>query len=425
MDKSSAGTARKLAPHRAVDEPRQALVKVPNAHLEQLCVLAFHLGYSGTDDDWGSSASSRRRFLGRVPSAQLTRMCEFVRTSLKTSIPGRHEQRVKRVPQDIGREIVGRILEGFDDDDDEDDDDFEDLPLWQQLETLLDPAESKVLLRWLAFTESSPSGGHAVHIELPQKASDLFPTVGGLDHVKEALFRHVYLPLARPDLHERYGVVRERGILLYGPPGNGKTHVARALSSATGFAFEYVAGPQLLSKWVGEAESALRRLFTAARMRQPAIIFLDELDALGADRERQESADGCHVQQLLSLMDGLTDLGNVTVIGATNRIEAIDFALRRPGRFGVVLEVPNPELADREAVLRLHLANMPVDPAVDVAAIAKATDGLSGAQLAAVCQRAAQEALVREIASRQAQVVTQLDLIRVHRAMSCSEEGRR
>lgn len=186
---------------------------------------------------------------------------------------------------------------------------------------------------------------------------------------------------------------------------------------------EYVGGPELLSKWVGETEAALRRVFAAAESHAPSVVFLDEIDALGARRSRFDAADACHVQQLLSLMDGLEHQPGVLVIGATNRIEAIDPALLRPGRFGLVLEVPAPDAATRARIVGIHLGGKPVEGELDLDAIARLTEGFSGAQLMALCQEAAQAALEREVATGEGQVVSQLDLVRARGRIAESGRG--
>jgi transitional endoplasmic reticulum ATPase len=244
-----------------------------------------------------------------------------------------------------------------------------------------------------ALTEITPSALREFAIDVPQIGWD---AVVGLDEVKQALEEAIAWPLREPALFARLRLDRPHGILLYGPPGNGKTLIVRALASRSHLNFIPVKGPQLLSKYVGESERAVRELFARARQAAPCIVFLDEVDALAPRRggERSEAADRV-VSQLLCELDGIEALRGVHVIAATNRPDMVDAALLRPGRIDYRLEVPKPDRQRREAILVLHLRDRPLAPGLDVARLAGETEGMSAAEVRFVCDRAALVALRR------------------------------
>ncbi len=246
----------------------------------------------------------------------------------------------------------------------------------------------------VALGEVEPSGLRELSVEVPNVR---WEDVGGLETVKAALQEAIVWPLSEPALFERAGVKPPRGILLYGPPGNGKTLMVKALASQSNLNFISVKGPELLSKYVGESERSVRELFSRARQVAPCIVFLDEVDALVPKRglhDRSPVTDRV-VSQLLTEIDGVEVHKDVWVIAATNRPDIVDDALLRPGRLDYQLEVPKPDLPARAAVLAVHLRSKPVDQAVDVAALAEQTDGLSAAEVRAVCDRAAMNAVRR------------------------------
>ncbi|KAI8471874.1 MAG: hypothetical protein J3K34DRAFT_505681 [Monoraphidium minutum] len=227
--------------------------------------------------------------------------------------------------------------------------------------------------------------------------------VGGLDHYIRSLKEMIFLPLLYPELFDRFGLQPPRGVLFYGPPGTGKTLVARALAAQASRAagqrvsFFMRKGADLLSKWVGEAERQLRLLFEEAARHQPSIIFFDEIDGLAPVRSsKQDQIHNSIVSTLLALMDGLDGRGRVVVIGATNRPDALDGALRRPGRFDRELLFPLPNRAARKAILRIHTAawaQPPEEPLVEE--LAGACVGYCGADIKALCTEAALAALRR------------------------------
>ncbi len=248
-----------------------------------------------------------------------------------------------------------------------------------------------------AMTEISPSAGRELFAERPMVS---WEDVGGLEAARQALTEAVTWPLHHGQLLERAGVRPPRGILLHGPPGTGKTLVAAALARASEANFISVKGPQLLSMWVGESERALRKLFQTARQAAPCLIFFDELDALAPPRgsDSNQVAERL-VGQLLTELDGIEELRDVLVLAATNRIDRIDPALLRPGRFELIVELPLPDESARAAILAVHTRAMPLAPDVDLAALASASPGASGADLAGLCRRAAMAAVRERLAA--------------------------
>ena len=206
----------------------------------------------------------------------------------------------------------------------------------------------------------------------------------------------VELPLRYPGVFEQLGIDPPKGLLLSGPPGTGKTMIARAVASETRAAFFLVSGPEVIHKFYGESEAKLREIFESALKRAPAIIFLDEIDAIAPRRDRvQGDVEKRVVAQLLALMDGLKDRGQVIVIGATNLPDLLDPALRRPGRFDRELQIGIPDCAGRLEILEIHTRGMPLADDVVLADLAGKTPGFVGADLAALCREAAMATLRR------------------------------
>ena len=213
--------------------------------------------------------------------------------------------------------------------------------------------------------------------------------VAGLEAVKEALRESVELPLQRPELYREYGVAPPKGVLLFGPPGCGKTFLARVVASTSGAHFISVKGPELMRSRVGASEAQLRTLFDRARENAPCVLFFDEIDAFAMARGAAGAGDTQMLTQLLTEMDGFDLLKGVVVIAATNRPEILDPALRRPGRFDRLVYVPPPDAAAREALFRHELAGKPTELEIDLATLAKLTEGRSGADIADICRAAA------------------------------------
>ncbi len=228
----------------------------------------------------------------------------------------------------------------------------------------------------------------------PKQTSVSFADVGGLKKQIDLLREVIQLPLEHPEVFTQLGIHPPRGILLYGPPGNGKTMLARALANAIQANFYTINGPELMSKFVGEGEKKIRQVFEKAKQNAPSIIFFDEIDSFAGKRDSFTAEFEVRiVGQLLSMMDGLADRGNVTIIAATNRPNAIDPALRRPGRFDREIEVSLPSESDRLDILSKYVKQINLAPDVELASWAKKTSGYVGADLAAL----ARESVIRSL----------------------------
>ena len=247
-----------------------------------------------------------------------------------------------------------------------------------------------------ALREVRPSALREVLVQVPDIGWD---QVGGLESLKTELQEATEWPLKYPEAFKQVDVTAPKGILLYGPPGTGKTLMAKALAHETDSNFISIKGPELLSKWVGESEKGVREVFRKARQAAPCVIFFDEIDSLvprrGTDTGTKVTENV--VSQILSEMDGLEELHDVMVVGATNRLDMIDDALLRPGRFDRVMEVANPDAAGRLEILRIHTRNKPLAEDVDLGVLVKSTGEFSGAQLREVANAAAMAALRRHV----------------------------
>ncbi len=244
----------------------------------------------------------------------------------------------------------------------------------------------------LALHEISPSAMREVLVEVPNVSWD---AVGGLETAKRELQESVEWPLTNPERFTRMGISPPSGILLYGPPGTGKTLLAKAVATETDANFISIRGPQLLSKWVGESEKAIREVFRKAAQVSPAVIFFDELDALAPNRGYEFGSNVSQrvVNQLLTELDGLEELADVVVIAATNRPDMIDPALVRSGRFDRLVMVEEPGLEDRKEIFRIHTQDMPLASEVGLTELAEITEGYVGSDVASIAREAAIEAL--------------------------------
>ncbi len=246
-----------------------------------------------------------------------------------------------------------------------------------------------------ALLRVEPSGMREVMVEVPKVR---WEDIGGLEEVKQALREAVEWPLKYPKLFEEAGIEPPKGILLFGPPGTGKTLLAKAVATESGANFIPVRGPEILSKWVGESERAIRKIFHRARMVAPSVIFFDEIDAIaparGTDVNRVTERV---VAQLLTEMDGVASLKDVIIMAATNRPDLLDPALLRPGRFDRVIYVPPPDEKAREEIFRVHTKNMKLCEDVDLKELARITEGYTGADIAAVCKEAGMNAIRRAV----------------------------
>ncbi len=252
-----------------------------------------------------------------------------------------------------------------------------------------------------------------VYVEVPEvRWSD----IGGLEDVKQQLREAVEWPMKHPEVFEQMGIEPPKGILLFGPPGTGKTLLAKAVATESGANFIAVRGPEILSKWVGESEKAIRQIFRRARQVAPAIIFFDEIDSIAPARGFRHDTSGVTdriVNQLLTEMDGIELLRNVVVIGATNRPDILDPALLRPGRFDRLIYVPPPDFKARLEIFKVHTRKMPLAEDVDLEELARRTEGYTGADIAAVCREAAILALREEFKVRPVQMKHFLEALKI------------
>ncbi|MFB6244274.1 MAG: CDC48 family AAA ATPase, partial [Halobaculum sp.] len=223
-----------------------------------------------------------------------------------------------------------------------------------------------------------------------------YEDIGGLDDELQQVREMIELPMRHPELFNRLGIEPPKGVLLHGPPGTGKTMIAKAVANEIDAHFQTLSGPEIMSKYYGESEEQLREVFEEAQENAPAIIFMDELDSIAPKREETSGdVERRVVAQLLSLMDGLEERGQVVVIGATNRVDAIDPALRRGGRFDREIEVGVPDRDGRKEILQVHTRNMPLTDEIDLDAYAENTHGFVGADLESLAKEAGMNALRR------------------------------
>ncbi|MEM4481126.1 MAG: CDC48 family AAA ATPase [Desulfurococcaceae archaeon] len=247
-----------------------------------------------------------------------------------------------------------------------------------------------------AYRGIVPSGLREIYIEVPDVT---WKDVGGLSEVKQVLRENIEYPLKSPEIYEKYGIKPPKGVLLYGPPGCGKTLLAKAVANESSVNFIAIRGPEILSKWVGESEKAVREIFRKARVHAPTIIFIDEIDALAPIRGLNADSGVTErvVTQLITELDGIKDLGNVVVLAATNRPDLVDHALLRPGRFDKLVYVPPPDFKARLEILRIHTRFLPLSADVDLYEVAQAAENYSGADLEALVREALMQALRESI----------------------------
>jgi transitional endoplasmic reticulum ATPase len=239
-----------------------------------------------------------------------------------------------------------------------------------------------------ALKEVQPSALREVLVQVPDIKWD---DIGGLESAKQELQEAVEWPLKYPESFEKFGVRPPRGVLIYGPPGTGKTLLAKAVANESDANFIAVKGPELLSKWVGESEKGVREIFRKARQTAPTVIFFDEIDSIASTRGGSSTDSGVTqrvVNQLLTEIDGLEELQDVAVIAATNRVDILDPALTRPGRFDRHVKVDDPDENGRMAIFKVHTTNMPLADDVNLEELAKRTEGFVGADIEAVCREA-------------------------------------
>jgi len=260
-----------------------------------------------------------------------------------------------------------------------------------------------------ALPDIVPTNLREVYVEVPEVHWD---EVGGLDSVKETLKEAVQWPLESPELFRRLGIEPPKGVLLYGPPGVGKTLLAKAVATESEANFISIKGPEIYSKWVGESERAIRSIFRKARQSAPCVVFLDEVESIApirglayGDSRVSENV----ISQLLTELDGMEELENIVVLAATNRPDMLDPALLRPGRLDMLVYIPPPDLQARKEILRIHTSRMPLTEDVSLDDLASKTEGYSGADLEELVREAGMEALKRD---RNASKVTLQDFER-------------
>jgi transitional endoplasmic reticulum ATPase len=253
----------------------------------------------------------------------------------------------------------------------------------------------------IALADASPDeiaveGGPTDEASATAAPAVAYEDIGGLDEELDMVREMIELPMRHPELFGTLGIEPPKGVLLHGPPGTGKTLIAKAVANEIDAHFQTISGPEIMSKYYGESEEQLREVFEEAEENTPAIVFIDELDAIAPKREEAGGdVERRVVAQLLSLLDGLEDRGQITVIGATNRVDAVDPALRRPGRFDREIEIGVPDTAGREEILNIHTRGMPLDDDVDLEQYADHTHGFVGADLESLAKEAAMGALRR------------------------------
>jgi len=248
-------------------------------------------------------------------------------------------------------------------------------------------------------SQSGPEGDEAISANAPTAGTDTgvsYEDIGGLDEELDRIREMIEMPLSNPEEFRRLGIDPPSGVLLHGPPGTGKTLIARAVANEVDAYFDTISGPEIVSKYKGESEERLREAFDQAEENAPSILFIDEIDSIAGSRDEDADMENRVVAQLLTLMDGLEDRGRVVVIGATNRVDAIDPALRRGGRFDREIEIGVPDEEGRREILDVLTRDMPLADDVDLDRVAAQTHGFVGADLASLTTEAAMFALRRE-----------------------------
>ncbi|MFC3957287.1 proteasome-activating nucleotidase Pan1 [Halovivax cerinus] len=239
---------------------------------------------------------------------------------------------------------------------------------------------------------SSETDVRARVMEVTESPDVGYEDIGGLEDQLQEVRETVEMPLDRPEMFDDVGIDPPSGVLLYGPPGTGKTMLAKAVANKTDATFIKMAGSELVHKFIGEGAKLVRDLFDVAREHEPAVLFIDEIDAIAAKRTESKTSGDAEVQrtmmQLLSEMDGFEDRGDIRIIAATNRFDMLDRAILRPGRFDRLIEVPKPDAEGRELIFEIHTRDMSVADDVDFAEMAERTEAASGADVRAVCTEA-------------------------------------
>ncbi|SFC05581.1 Proteasome-activating nucleotidase [Halobiforma haloterrestris] len=258
----------------------------------------------------------------------------------------------------------------------------------------LDPDDRVAVNNSLSIVKSlsSETDVRARVMEVTESPDVSYEDIGGLEDQMQEVRETVEMPLKNPDMFDDVGIDPPSGVLLYGPPGTGKTMLAKAVANQTDATFIKMAGSELVHKFIGEGAKLVRDLFKVAREHEPAVIFIDEIDAIAAKRTESKTSGDAEVQrtmmQLLSEMDGFEERGEIRIIAATNRFDMLDRAILRPGRFDRLIEVPKPNAEGREIIFEIHTRGMNVSDDVDFAELAEEAEEASGADIKAVCTEA-------------------------------------
>jgi proteasome regulatory subunit len=264
-------------------------------------------------------------------------------------------------------------------------------------------------------------------MEVEEKPNISYDTIGGLDEQILEVKETVELPLKKPELFKKIGIEPPKGVLLYGPPGTGKTLLAKAVAHETNATFIKVVASEFVKKYIGEGAKLVRNVFELAKEKSPSIIFIDELDAVAAKRLKSSTSGDREVQrtlmQLLAELDGFESRGDIGIIAATNRPDILDPALLRPGRFDRFIEVPAPNEEGRKEIFKIHTSKMSLTPEVDIELLANLTDGVSGADIKAICTEAGMFAIREE--RNEVTVSDFMDAINKIMKMDHDEEFRR
>ena len=235
-------------------------------------------------------------------------------------------------------------------------------------------------------------------MELDESPKVTFEEIGGLKDVIEEMREVVEYPLTKPEVFKKMGIEPPKGVLLCGPPGTGKTLIAKAIANQAKATFIRLSGSELLQKYVGEGARLVREIFDLAREKSPSILFIDEIDAFGTARTSDNSSSRSEAEiliQFLTKMDGFDNRGNVRIIAATNRVDMLDHALLRPGRFDRILEIPLPDADSRREIFRIHSAKLPFAADLDIDTVLKMIEGCTGADIQAICREAGMFAIRR------------------------------
>jgi len=234
-------------------------------------------------------------------------------------------------------------------------------------------------------------------MQVEQSPDVSYDDIGGIDEQMEEVRETVEMPIKSPEMFDEVGISPPSGVLLHGPPGTGKTMLAKAVANQTDATFIKMAGSELVHKFIGEGAKLVRDLFELARQQEPAVVFIDEIDAIAAKRTESKTSGDAEVQrtmmQLLAEMDGFEDRGQISIIAATNRFDMLDRAILRPGRFDRLIEVPKPDFEGREMIFRIHTRGMNVADDVDFGDLADLASGASGADIKAICTEAGMYAI--------------------------------